>query len=77
MLFVHTATYPWAGPNIRRRRKALGLSQREVARRIEVSLPTYNRAERHGAMTERTLRLIAGALGCTPEELQRIEIICT
>lgn len=60
--------------NVRRRRKALGLSQAELAQRIGVATPTVSnlerqRADRSGSPTLTTIERYSVALGCTPADL--------
>lgn len=58
------------GLNIRQRRKALGLTQTQLAEKVGLTLQSINRIEK-GARPSRPTNLdaIARALGCTPTDL--------
>jgi transcriptional regulator with XRE-family HTH domain len=58
------------GPVIRKRRVALGLSLRDLAKRVATHRPLVSRAEstRH-VLSIRTLERYARALHCRPSEL--------
>jgi transcriptional regulator with XRE-family HTH domain len=64
------------GERVRAGRKALHLSQEEVARRAGVSLNQVNRLERGAIVDPRysTLRSLAGALGVPIEALVKEEV---
>lgn len=59
------------GENVRLARKKLGWSQKELADKAEVSMPTIGNIEKgNGSPRGKTLNAILGALGLTLEDLQ-------
>lgn len=69
-MIAHMEPLRTTGEAIRARRLAAGISQRELAERVEVSHTQIARYEIHGAEpTVPVARRIADVLGCSIDEL--------
>lgn len=64
---------PKIGEAIRQQRKALGITQDELARRVGVHVNTVRSVEAGGDLRLSTMAAIAAALECAPGELLAVE----
>lgn len=61
------------GNNIRNRRLSLGLTKKELARSANMSVDTVRRNERGENITLSSVHTYAEALGCSENDIARIE----